>query len=191
MWVGLTGFMGSGKSKVASLFGQYEDVVLHNADELAKKAISIPDGLQFLQETFGEEFVDNGQVNFSKLAELVFSDKEQLSKLEAYSHPIVEKWLKSNYKKNKINIVENALLFEMGWDKWCDKVISVNCHPNARKERLLAKGLTEEQIKQRMKNQVSISTANKYKRSDFVIDNSLGEDVLERAVLVVLLQLRG
>jgi len=175
MWVGLTGNIGSGKSTVANLFNQYEDVVIHNSDDLAKKVISIPDGQEFLRNAFGEEYLD-----FKKLSELVFNDDNSLKLLEEYSHPIVCSWLKKNYKKNKINLLESAILFEKGLNKWCDEVIYVSS--SMQRQRLYDKGLNDEEINVRLKKQLSICTMTKVKMSTYHIDNSLDLDSLSKTV---------
>jgi len=190
MLVGLTGEIGSGKSTVAEMFGKYDDVLLHITDGLAKKAISTPDGQDFIKGRFGEQYIVDGSVDYSALGKLVFSNEQDLMDLEAYSHPIVESWVKKNCKPSKINIIETAILFEKGWDSWMDSIIYVTCHSIERKQRLLERGMTEEDIQARQKFQVSVTLSTKIKKSAYHIDNTLGLDVLARRVEKIMADLK-
>lgn len=195
MFVGLTGLMGAGKSKVADLFmlfaGEGIEFCLHNTDDLAKKAINTQDGKDFIRKRFGEEYIVDGDVDFSSLGKLVFSDERHLRDLEAYSHPIVKDWVKKNYEPNKINIVENAILFECGMNEWMDFNIYVTCHPCDRKQRLYDRGMSDSDIQKRQKFQVSISPLSKIKKSRYHIDNTLGFFSLNRTIRNIIKEIQN
>lgn len=189
MVVGLTGLMGSGKSKMAEFFNQQDNCYVQYADDLAKKALSLPDGQAFITERFGELYIVGGQVAFSMLAERVFADDEARQDIEKYVAPIVTGWVQKNFKKNKINVIENAILFEAGWDEFCDAVIFVSCHPAVLRERLRQRGMTDEDITNRLRIQMRISPAAKIKKSRFHVDNTLEIKVLERRVEQIVAEL--
>jgi dephospho-CoA kinase len=62
------------------------------------------------------------------------------------------------------------LLFESGWNRWCDKIVFVDAPRDERLKRALARGWTEEDFSRREARQESLET--KKKLADVVIDNS-------------------
>lgn len=191
MFVGLSGQIGAGKSLASQFLLKYDDVVLHSSDDLSKKALNTI-GLDFVRNRYGDQYIVNDLVNTQMLAKLVFAtgNENELRDLEKYLHPIVEKWIQNNYKKNKINVVESAILFECRWDKWMDYIIYMTCHLFDRRKRLYSRGMTDETINQMIKLQSTISTKEKIKLSTYHVDNTLGIDVLERRIDLIVSDLR-
>lgn len=88
--VGLTGGVASGKSLVASLFGQHGiDVV--DADQIARDVV-LPGsaGLTRLVEHFGSQILGNdGALDRRRMRETVFADTDARQTLEAILHPLI------------------------------------------------------------------------------------------------------
>lgn len=88
--VGVTGYLGSGKSTALTYFednGFYTidaDKIVHELYEPGK------DGWRKINDFFGEEYIGkNGKVNRKKLGKKVFKDPAKLRILEKLIHPLV------------------------------------------------------------------------------------------------------
>jgi dephospho-CoA kinase len=73
--VGLTGGIGAGKSKVSELFARLGALVI-DADQLARMAIERgTEGFAEVLIRFGDEIINNGDIDRKKLGDIVFSDE--------------------------------------------------------------------------------------------------------------------
>ena len=159
--LGLTGGIASGKSAVSAMLREMGFAVL-DADSLAHKLIEPgqPAYDEVLQE-FGQSITDPpGRIDRSKLAAIVFADRAKLDRLNAIVHPRVaevifsqfEAWRRSGVRDAVF--VEAALLVESGIHKQLDGLVVVWCKPEQQLERLLARGLSEEDARRRIAAQL-------------------------------------
>jgi dephospho-CoA kinase len=76
---------------------------------------------------FGQQILDpEGNIDRRKLGEIVFSSRRQMERLESIVHPDMVRRVKEEIRSNGNRIVINAaLLFKMGLQGYCDKVICV------------------------------------------------------------------
>lgn len=184
MVIGLTGGIGSGKSTVLELFSKF-NVATYIADKEAKTLMNSSEEIKTqLKREFGEEVYVNEQLNRAFLADIVFNNKQKLSVLNSIVHPEVHKHLQDFIAKNKHKdyiIYENAILFENGSDKLCDKIITVTAPKTVRLQRVIKRdNTTKEAVESRMKNQWP--EEKKIIQSNYVIVNTL----LEQTKLKVL-----
>jgi len=86
--IGLTGSIGTGKSEVARLLQALGAVVI-NADQVGHEAYRPnSDSWREVVKVFGEEILQpSGEIDRRKLGAVVFSDPEQLAKLNNIMHP--------------------------------------------------------------------------------------------------------
>lgn len=88
--VGLTGGIGSGKSKAAAGFAGLGVPVI-DADAIARELVA--PGMPALQEIaagFGPDLLENdGTLKRARLRSLIFSDAAQRARLEAILHPLI------------------------------------------------------------------------------------------------------
>jgi dephospho-CoA kinase len=78
-------------------------------------------------------------------------------------------------------VINAPLLFEVGLDRICDKIVTVWTPYSLQKKRLAARDkLTFEQVEKRISAQMPIE--QKMKLSDFVIDNSGDKKELAKKV---------
>lgn len=170
--VAITGGIGSGKSKVVELLAQ-RGVAAYDSDSRAKALMaSSPELREQIIECFGSEAYDGEEVNRRYLAERVFTDKEALAKLNAIVHPAVmadfERWAEG--EEGNYVVMESAILFEAGLEGSFDATVSVMAPEELRLERAMKRdGATEEQIRERMRNQ--LSDEERCDRSTFAIVN--------------------
>ncbi len=185
--IGLTGGIGTGKSEVASLLQSFGAEVI-NADQVGHEAYT-PNSESWREvvNTFGEEILQSdGQIDRGRLGAIVFSNPQQLDKLNAIMHPRMARMVgdKIEVLRDKgapAVVVEAAVLFEAGWDSLVDEVWTTDSPVELVIERLQARnGMSEEEVRRRINSQMD--RVERIERSDLVVDNSgdvagLGETV--------------
>jgi dephospho-CoA kinase len=170
---GLTGGVGMGKSAAAG-FLRERGAQIVDTDELARQLVQPGrPALAAIQAAFGKTVITStGGLNRAELARLVFADADARGKLEAILHPpIREQWLAQieiwKGENHPLVVVVIPLLFETRAETHFDKIICMACSDATRRERLLARGWTPEQIRQRIAAQMPVG--EKIARADFVI----------------------
>jgi len=138
--VGLTGNIGSGKSTICKIFNALKVPVFY-ADEEAKILLDSPTIYEKLINTFGEKISnENNKIDKLKLASIVFADSKLLQILNNIIHPEVHQrfneWLK-DHKADTYIIMEAAILFESGFDKYVDYTINVHSDKKIRLNRVI------------------------------------------------------
>jgi len=175
MVIGITGPAGSGKSTVSKIIKTLkgDKVSIIDVDRLGHEVLTYFSIEKKLKEIFGDKiFDDNNNISRSKLGEIVFSNKEKLELLNQIVHPEILKKTKQILKKisnkNDIIVIDAALLFKIGLDKLCDKIVYVDAPEELRIERLSKKrGIPLERSKNLVKSQEYINS----KYNDFKIWN--------------------
>jgi dephospho-CoA kinase len=185
--VGLTGGIASGKTTVASMLRE-RDVPVLDADPLGHALLE--PGQAAYEETvaaFGKDILDAyGNVNRAKLGALIFADAEKRARLNQILHPrilqVVQKWFAALEEPDgpAFAVVEAALLVEANYTSNLDKLIVCWCRPEQQMERLLQRGLSEQEAQQRSAAQMPLD--EKRKRADIVIDCSGSFEETDRQV---------
>ena len=177
--IGLTGGIGSGKSKVALRFLAL-GIPCYIADDRAKDLMNISAHLkEAVCKVFGSESYLDGVLNRPYIANVVFKDATALAQLNTLVHPIVAQDFIEWVAKQKAPYVikEAAILFENGGSKLCDSVILITAPEAVRLKRVLARdNSTVEAIKDRMSKQWS--DARKIPLADYHIENMEWDDTL-------------
>ena len=190
---GLTGGVGMGKS-TAARFLRERGAQIVDTDELARELVQPGQpALDKIQTAFGKTVIaSTGELKRAELARIVFSDADARNQLEAILHPpIREQWLAQietwraapkrpaatvrehggsdggRKENHPLAVVVIPLLFETRAESHFDKIVCAACSAAAQRERLLARGWTPEQIKQRIAAQMPVE--QKIARADFVI----------------------
>jgi len=174
--VGLTGSVGTGKSTVTSFYRELGAYII-DWDELARE-VTRPHlrAWKEIVEYFGKDFLNEDlTINRQKLAEIVFSDKEKVAKLNQIVHPEVfkeDERITNEIKifdPNALIIKDIPLLFELTRPTFVDKVIVVSASEQTQLRRLEEKGMNREDAQSRIKSQLPLE--EKIKSADFVINN--------------------
>lgn len=173
MKIGLTGGIGCGKSTVVGLFARYGWSTLQ-ADAIVRDLLENDAAVQSaLLERWGEAvFQTDGAVDRKAVAERVFKNTTELNWLESLLHPKVRNVWETALAKvpNGYWLVEIPLLFEKKLETKFDLTICVESAPEIAEERLLLKGYSLTEIRQRRQRQMLLE--EKIRRSDYVISNS-------------------
>ena len=191
--IAVTGGIGSGKSTVAEMLAAKGAVHL-NADAIVHE-LQQPGEAVFaaMVAHFGERVVgEDGNLNRRAVADIVFSDAEHLKALNEIVHPAVRAEMQrrrdEHLEQGSVVISEIPLLVEgrlKARKPEAEKedgeteappqpdfagVVVVTAKPEVVLERLVGRGVSEEDARNRMKNQAS--NEERLSVADFVIDNS-------------------
>ena len=176
--IGITGGIGSGKSRVLNIMEEIYGAVLCQTDVVAHQ-------LQKKEETCYKEIVnvfgvniltENKEIDRKKLGAIVFNDNDKLKKLNQIVHPAVKKQVKleieeARRKQKEFFLIESALLMEDHYEELCDELWYIYADERVRRDRLKTSRLmNEEKIDLIIKAQATEETFRKY--CHITIDNS-------------------
>lgn len=174
--IGLTGPTGAGKGYVCERLKKRGFKII-SADEMARKVVEKNSPiLPILAEEFGQDIIENGELNRKILADRAFSDKAKTNRLNEIMHPaIIELCVE---EADGLTVFDAPQLFEANAQNLCYKIVAVMASKETRIERITKRdGITRQQAIQRMNAQFidEFFTIN----SDFVIYNE-NEDIDEQ-----------
>lgn len=177
MIVAITGSIGSGKSKVASLLVEQTEAEHRDTDAICRHLLERgqPGYLQVVAQ-WGQRFLDaQGEIARTCLRKAVFNDPEIRKRLEDILHPLVRDSLQKSFvdcrRTNRFLIVEVPLLFETGWHTDFDMCVAVIAPTETVIKRVVERdGIAAEQVQQILA--VQLDMAEKARLADWVIDNS-------------------
>jgi dephospho-CoA kinase len=185
--VGLTGGIGSGKTAVAALLKKrgYEvldaDLLGHDLMRPAQPAYD-----DIVREFGSAVLAPDASVDRAKLGAIVFADPEKRAALNRILHPrildAVQRWFASLDRAvgPEFAFVEAALLVEAGYRTILDRLVVCWSRPEQQIERLVARGLSQEQARQRVAAQMPVE--EKRRVADDLIDCSGSLEETERQV---------
>lgn len=176
--IGLTGGIGSGKTRVADMFAA-RGAALIDTDLLAHE-ITAPGGAAIapLVDAFGPQCLrSDGAMDRDAMRALVFSDPLAKAKLEAITHPLIRQLTEARAAALRESgaypylIYVVPLLVESGtWRTRVGRVLVVDCREETQISRVMARnGFTREQVQAIMRKQAS--RAQRLAVADDVIDN--------------------
>lgn len=143
--VGITGFIGSGKTTVGHII-KTAGYVVFDMDVWCRNMYKDITFLNTIKKYFPFCF-ENNIFNKKILRNFVFSNQLELKKLENLTHPYLKNKLLQIIHQNRFNhhlfFVETALLYQMNLDKFCSSVILTE----APYEVMLQRTMKRDQIK--------------------------------------------
>lgn len=171
--IGVTGGIGSGKTTLINYI-KSKGFVVYLADEAGKEVMNQPEIISKINRIFDNEvLLPNGLLNRSKIAKLVFSNKELLNKLNEVVHPAVSIHFQNFLKEHQFEVLvfkEAAILFESGSYKTCDATILITAPEETRISRVVKRdGMSREEVIKRMANQMDES--EKAKLATYIVEN--------------------
>src|SRR5687768_5882281 len=172
--LGLTGNIACGKSTVLRELAKLGAYTIDAAERVHSVLARDGHADEHVVRAVGARILgDDGEIDRRVLGRIVFSDAEELRRLEAITHPIVRKVLESEIEgaSTRVVVLDAIKLIESGWADRCDQVWVVTCPPEQQLERLMrTRGYTKEEAEMRINAQPPQS--DKVARADVVIDNS-------------------
>ncbi len=175
--VGLTGGIGCGKSTISMIFRE-NNIPVIDADKISRKVlVNHPNILLEIRRAFGDEYFDeNGEFLRRKMGNLIFSDKNKKAQYENIIMPYIFHDIFSEINKysdigEEMCIVDAPTLIESKLHTYMDKIIVVIASEEIQLERVMKRdNFSMEEATIRINNQMS--TKEKCKFADFIIDNS-------------------
>jgi len=129
--LGLSGTVGSGKSTVLRIL---EDLGAEGieADRIGHELLGEPEIVDKVAALLGDGVRGKeGELNRSRIREMVFSDAAVLEEYNNLLHPPlldrIKEWLDRPREENRVAVVAAALIPEWGIESWFDEVWCVVC----------------------------------------------------------------
>ena len=189
--IGITGAIGCGKTTLSTIFKNmgYE---VFDADKSVALIYKNENFLLQLKSIFPRVFKNNA-VDKRLLREIVFSNQKELLKLEDLIEPFLQKLfidkINEMSKKQGILFIDAVLLFEKGWNRFCEKVICVTVDPNIQKQRVMKRdNITEDDFYKIY--HLQMNNGIKCQISDIVVDTDCSLEVLENKARKILKELK-
>jgi dephospho-CoA kinase len=180
--VALTGGIATGKSYVLDQLRK-RGIPCLDADALAHGVTAAgTEATAAISARFGADVLAaDGSVNRATLGRIVFADTAARKDLEAIVHPAVYRAITAGLKGFEalgdypFAVVDVPLLYETGAETQFNRVIVTACPPEMQIARLVTRGMSEADARQRIEAQWP--TARKTAQADFVIttDGTLAE----------------
>ncbi len=180
--LGVTGDVGAGKSTVTKIFAEYGASTI-NADHIAHEMWKKKEVLAQAAGRWGEDIIlPDGRINPSRVASIVFSDRNEYDWLCNVLHPLI----RSEMERRVLSlggfvVAEIPLLFENGVPWWIDITMYISSSFIERGKRNLSRGWGEDEILRR--ESFLLDRNEKISMADIVIRNegplvSLKENML-------------
>lgn len=177
--LGITGGVGSGKSRVLYDLEKNHDAYIVEADKLAHELMKPGNKIyNEIIECFGNDILckeEPYEIDRNKLGKIVFNDKLELVKLNSISHPLVKEEIKNKIKsakedKIRLFVIEAALLIQDGYSAICDEIWYIWVEREERIKRLIKqRGYTREKCISMFNSQEPDEYYKKY--ATFTINN--------------------
>lgn len=175
--IGLTGGIGSGKSTVATLFGDLGAYVI-DADKISR-SVTAEGGqaIEPIKKHFGAAFIQaDGSLNRDYMRQLVFNDALARDALEGIIHPLIQQKMQHQLQNatlinTRLVVYDIPLLAESShWRQELDSVLVVDCSHETQIDRVITRNaFTREAIEKIIASQAS--RVERLKVADLIIFN--------------------
>ena len=177
--IGITGSIGCGKTTLAGLVKKLGYSV-YDVDGWVRRLYYKKDFIAVIEKNF-PQVVKDGKVDKRALRNIVFTHNDQLKKLEALIHPFLKQTLKQlvrkNHYYNDLYFIDAALLYEMGWNKYCDCVIVADVDYEIQKQRVINRDHISAEDFDKINN-VQMKNSDKILLADVVINTDKPKNLL-------------
>jgi len=177
MNIAITGSIGAGKSTVAAMLAALLPAQRIDTDQISRRLMVVgAAGWRQLRQIFPDHFfAENGELRRAELRQAVFFDDERRRRLEGVLHPLIGMEMEREMAAmaDGFCLVEIPLLFESGWQRRFDAVVTVYIPEAAGIERVMARDqVSAAQVAKILTAQ--LPAEEKAARADWVIDNRGG-----------------
>lgn len=190
--VAITGSIGCGKttlSKIVSRLGY----VVYDIDGWVRRLYYQKDFIKVIAAHF-PEVMEGEKVNKRKLRNLVFGDNARLKVLESLIHPFLKQTLmnvrRRNARRANLFFMDVALLFEMGWDKYCDYIVVADVDYETQKMRVMRRDNISAADFDKI-NRIQMDNAAKKVLADVIINTDKPINLLKVELLAMIEEIEG
>ncbi|MEJ7568548.1 MAG: dephospho-CoA kinase [Gaiellaceae bacterium] len=170
--VAITGGIGAGKSEALFAFQKHGAATV-SSDEIVHHLLATDDDVRAaIVAELGEGILDDeGLIDRSRVAEIVFGDRSKLDFLEKLLHPLVvaeylrwRKQLAALPEPPAVCVTEVPLLYESGGQERFDKVVVITAPAKLREQR--------RRVRRDNRDERLLPDAEKAKRADYAYVNT-------------------
>lgn len=185
--VAITGSIGCGKTTLAEEVKSLGYAVF-DIDGWVRRLYNRKCFISVIKAHF-KDVADGDKINKRKLRNIVFNDNRQLKKLEQLIHPFLKENLKELIRRNArhddLFFLDVALLFEMGWHRYCDYVIVADVDYELQKQRVMERDRISAEDFEKI-NRVQMDNRAKKIYADFVVDTNKTRNVLRAELAAII-----
>ncbi len=174
--IGLTGGIGAGKSEVSRILAGHGAVIIDTAllGHEAYAPGTVP--WRAVVKAFGRDILlPDAQIDRKILGDIVFSDPEELDRLNAIMRPAIADMIRERLRAaerqgRRVAVLDSATLIEAGWTELVDEVWLTTAPEEEIYRRLRVRsGLSVRHIAERIESQISDEVRRAH--ADVVIEN--------------------
>lgn len=174
LFLGLTGGIATGKSTASKILQDMgcqiidTDLIAHQQAEVGQA------GWLAIKKEFGDAFFKKDQtLDRKKLGQYVFNNPDALKRLSTVTQREILKEVKRQMAQStaKVCVLDVPLLFEAGWDQYCDLTVLIDLPEAEELRRLMARDdLSQAEAKRRMQAQLPLG--EKRLLASYVLENT-------------------
>ena len=185
----ITGSIGCGKTTLSKIVRRLGYVV-YDIDGWVRRLYYQKDFIKVIAAHFPE----GEKVNKRKLRNLVFGDNARLKVLESLIHPFLKQTLmnvrRRNARRADLFFMDVALLFEMGWDKYCDYIVVADVDYETQKMRVMRRDNISAADFDKI-NRIQMDNAAKKVLADVIINTDKPINLLKVELLAMIEEIEG
>ena len=188
----ITGSIGCGKTTLSKIVRRMGYVV-YDIDGWVRRLYYQKDFIKVIAAHF-PEVMEGEKVNKRKLRNLVFGDNARLKVLESLIHPFLKQTLmnvrRRNARRADLFFIDVALLFEMGWDKYCDYIVVADVDYETQKMRVMRRDNISAADFDKI-NRIQMDNAAKKVLADVIINTDKPINLLKVELLAMIEEIEG
>ena len=188
----ITGSIGCGKTTLSKIVRRLGYVV-YDIDGWVRRLYYQKDFIKVIAAHF-PEVMEGEKVNKRKLRNLVFGDNARLKVLESLIHPFLKQTLmnvrRRNARRADLFFMDVALLFEMGWDKYCDYIVVADVDYETQKMRVMRRDNISAADFDKI-NRIQMDNAAKKVLADVIINTDKPINLLKVELLAMIEEIEG
>lgn len=136
----ITGMIGTGKSTFCKMINKECGIPVFDSDTYAKSLYSLQEVRDEMVDALGKTIKnEDGSLNFKKISEIIFSDKDKLGEVEEIIHPRVfqlfEDFCEELEDTEEVVIFESALIVNPGYN--FDEIIKLEADTEIKISRII------------------------------------------------------
>lgn len=189
--VGLTGGMGAGKSTAVSMIKKMVIPVFDSDEAVHRLMRDNAEMKAVFYRKFPQSLV-NDQIDRSVLSSLIKDRRLDVRELEKIIYPFLEQELQAFFARHRFEpvvVLDVPLLFEAGWNRFCDRIIVLSAPADVLKQRVFSRpGMTEQKYDALTARQMP--DHEKCSKADYIIETQYGIEPVQHKLTEIMEELK-